>query len=68
MVLVLVLLLIFYLFISKRAEDKCLLSAHKEANKKFFCERCDSNISFAQKEGSKIVLVDEAGESTVGYE
>ena len=36
-----------------------------QANKKILHERCDFNISFVQKEGSKIVVVDEAGESTV---
>ena len=36
-----------------------------QANKKFLNERCDSNMSFVQKEGSKIVLVDEADESII---
>ena len=37
-----------------------------QANKNILYERCDSNMSFVQEEGSKIVFIDEAGESTVG--
>ena len=55
---------IFYLF-QKRAAFNRLLPAQKQTNKKIFYERCDSNISFVQKEGSKIVFFDEAGELTV---
>ena len=39
-------------------------TAHKPTNKKMFYERCDT--SFVQKEGNKIVFIDEAGESTIG--
>ena len=37
-----------------------------QANKqeKIFYERCDSNMSFVQKKGNKIIVVDEASEST----
>ena len=45
-----------------------MLLTCSQANKKILNERCDSNISFVQKEGSKIVVVDEAGESTVDCE
>ena len=39
-----------------------------QANKqKILYERCDSNMSLVQKEVSKIMFIDETGESTVGW-
>ena len=55
--------LFIYLF-QKWANIKWLLSAHKQTNKKIY-PRGVTNMSFVQKEGSKIVFIDEAGESTV---
>ena len=52
---------IFYLF-QKWAEDKCLLPAQNQSNKKMYREVRLYNTSFVESEGS----VDEAGESTVG--